>query len=169
MINIKGVVTGDKQVIANLGSAPERVRSKVETAMTRIVIDLQSYVVKNKLSGQLLKRRTGTLAASIQQRVARTDGQIVGVVGSRINDANPLKYAPPLEDGFSDTVTVKEHLRQMNTAFGKAVKEPRKITVKAHGMKMNVKARNYLKGSLAENRERYLQMIDKAVGDGLKA
>jgi hypothetical protein len=168
VIHIKGVVTGDKNVVANLGAVPARVRESVEQTMQRVVIDLQSRVVKNKLSGQLLKRRTGTLAASIQFRVAKTSDSVTGVVGSRINEARPLKYAGPLEDGFDGTVTVREHLRMMTTAWGKPVKNPRQISVRAHAAQRHIKAYHYLKSTLAENRERYLGMISRAVSRGLK-
>lgn len=168
MINITGVVTGEKNVIARLERVTPNVRQAVTSRLLRISIDLQSYVVKNKLSGQLLRRRTGTLAASIQHKVVSTSASITAVVGSRINEAKPLKYAGIHEDGSNEVVSVREHLRMMTTAFGQAVKNPRKITVRAHSMRQNVKAKRYLAGSLDENRQRYLDELDKAVGEGAK-
>jgi hypothetical protein len=136
--------------------------------MNRITIDLQGYVVRNKLSGQLLKRRTGTLAASIQQRVVSRADDVTGVVGSRINESAPLKYARPLEDGFDGTVTVKEHLRQVTTAFGKAVKDPHKVTVRAHARQVHTRAYKYLASSLAERRGNYIEQLRQAVAQGVK-
>jgi hypothetical protein len=167
MIQITGTVTGDKKVVARLSALPANVRQNLTEAMLRITIDLQSHVAKNKLSGQLLRRRTGTLAASIQHKVNSTADSVTGVVGSRINEAAPLKYAPPLEDGFDGEVTVREHLRQMTTAFGRAVKEPRKITVRSHSAKRHIKAYRYLAGALEERRAGYLERIRKAVADGV--
>jgi hypothetical protein len=167
MIEVTAVVTGDKATAAHLSALPANVRKELTTAMLRITIDLQSYVVRNKLSGQLLKRRTGTLAASIQHRVdsARADG-VYGVVGSRINEGHPLKYAGPLEDGFEGDVTVKEHLRQMTKAWGREVKNPRKITVHAHTAKRHIKAYRYLASALEERRTSYLEQIRAAVARG---
>lgn len=168
MINLTGVVTGDKAVQARIRSIAPNVRAKLTQALLRITIDLQGYVARNKLSGQLLKRRTGTLAASIQHKVVSTPEGVTGVVGSRINESRPLKYAGPLEDGFDGTVTVREHLRMMTTAFGREVKNPHKITVRAHSAHRVVKARHYLALSLAENRDRYLAQLDRAVAEGAK-
>lgn len=168
MINITGIVTGDKEVVAHLSDLPTNVRESLTAAMNRITIDLQGYVVRNKLSGQLLKRRTGTLAASMQHRVVSNADGVTGVVGSRINEGAPLKYAKPLEDGFDGEVSVREHLRQMTTAFGKAVKEPRKIMVRAHTAHRHVKAYKYLASSLAENRDSYIAQLRRAVSDGVK-
>lgn len=168
MIGITGVITGEKAVTARINSIAPRVRESITRTMLRITIDLQSYVVKNKLSGQLLKRRTGTLAASMQHKVVSTQAGVTGVVGSRINEGAALKYARPLEDGFDGTVTVREHLRQMTTAWGRAVKEPRKITVRAHSAQRHIKAYKYLASSLAENRSRYIEMLTRAVAEGAK-
>lgn len=168
MIAVTGRVIGDKAVIARINSIAPRVREGITREMLRIVIDLQGYVVKNKLSGQLLKRRTGTLAASMQHKVVSTTNGVTGVVGSRVNAGAPLKYARVLEDGFDGTVTVREHLRMMTQAFGRDVQNPRKITVGTHTAKRNIKARYYLASSLAENRDRYLDQIEKAVAEGAK-
>jgi hypothetical protein len=166
MIEITGTVTGEKVVTARLSGLPDNVRASLTRAMNRITIDLQGYVVRNKLSGQLLKRRTGTLAASIQHRVVSSANGVTGVVGSRINEGSPLKYAYPLENGFEGDVPVKEHLRQMTTAFGRVVKEPRKITVHAHSRHVKTKAYKYLASSLAARRDDYLEQLRRAVAEG---
>jgi phage gpG-like protein len=57
------------------------------TAMRRATEYVRGYIVKNKLSGQVLKRRTGRLAGSITS-AQKIEGQdVVGMVGSN------LKYA----------------------------------------------------------------------------
>lgn len=57
------------------------------TAMRKATEYVRGYIVKNKLSGQVLSRRTGRLAGSITS-AQRIEGQdIVGMVGSN------LKYA----------------------------------------------------------------------------
>ncbi len=56
-------------------------------AMRRATEYVRGYIVKNKLSGQVLNRRTGRLAGSISS-AQRIEGQdVVGMVGSN------LKYA----------------------------------------------------------------------------
>lgn len=161
-------VTGEQQVITMLRDITPSVKDKLVNCMNRITIDLQSQVVKTKLSGQVLKRRTGTLAASIQPKVVVTTVGVTGVVGSRVNESMPLKYAHIHEYGFTGTVTVKQHLRMMTTAFGRPVKDPHQITISQHSAVRNVPEKRYLRGTLEENRERYLEMINKAVGGGIK-
>ena len=57
------------------------------TAMRRATEYVRGYIVKNKLSGQVLKRGTGRLAGSIGATQEIEGQDIVGKVGSR------LKYA----------------------------------------------------------------------------
>lgn len=161
-------VTGEQQVITTLRDITPSVKSKLVNCMNRIAIDLQGQVVKNKLSGQLLNRRTGTLASSIQPKVVVTTAGVTGIVGSRVNESMPLKYAHIHEYGFNGTVTVKQHLRMMTTAFGRPVKEPRQITISPHTAVRNVREKRYLRGTLEENRDKYLEMINAAVGEGIK-
>lgn len=166
MINITGTVTGDKAVIARLNTTEPRVRQALTEAALRIGIHLESYVRKNKLSGQLLKRRTGTLAASIDHKVTSTSSSVTAVIGSRVNATKPLAYARALEDGFDGVVTVKEHLRMVKQAFGKPLANPHNVTVRGHTAKRKTKAYRYLASSLAENRDSYIEQLRAAAVKG---
>ncbi|MBV8061459.1 MAG: HK97 gp10 family phage protein [Alphaproteobacteria bacterium] len=165
---ISGTVKGTDAVIARIGRVEPNVREALIAEVKRLAISLQSYVVVNKLSGQVLKRRTGTLAASIQWRADNSGGNVSAFVGSRINEAAELKYARVHEYGFDGTVTVREHLRMMTQAFGREVKEPRQITVHTHSRNMHVPERSYLRSSLAEMKNDVLDGIRNAVSQGVK-
>ncbi len=148
---ITGTVTGDDRVIARLDSMGAAIQERVVKAVLRSAIDLESYVRKNKLAGQLLKRRTGTLAASIQHKVVVSGGSVTGIVGSRVNESAPLKYAAIHEYGFSGQVNVRAHTRRNGAS------------VREHVRNENVSAKRYLRGSLEERRDTYIEWIAAAV------
>lgn len=146
---ITSTVTGDDRVQARLLAMPGAVRSKLQEAILRSVIDLESYVRKEKLSGQLLKRRTGTLAASIQHKMVVTPDDITGIVGSRVNESAPLKYAAIHEYGFSGQESVREYMRKGHP-------------VRAHIRNIVVPAKRYLRGSLDERAPQYVKWMQEA-------
>ncbi len=152
-MSITSSVKGESAVIERFKNLPGDALERLRVGMTRLALKLQRKVVTEKLSGQLLKVRTGTLRRSIQYRIDNVSNGVIATVGSRINEANPLKYAAPHEYGFQGSVNVKQHLRMMTTAFGKDVKNPRQILVKAHQMRVNIKEKAYLRSSLKEMRE----------------
>lgn len=164
---VTGKVSGDEQVIKRLQSIPPSVHAKLLAAVTRLTIELQGYVVRNKLSGQVLKRVTGTLVRSIQPKVVNDANGIIGIVGSRSNESKALKYAAVHEYGFKGVVTVKSHLRMQTMAWGKSI-TPTQVTVKEHAMKMNIHERSFLRSSLAENADNIRAKIGKAIGEGIK-
>lgn len=164
---ISGEVKGTEAVVARIGRVDGNVRQSLIDTVKRLAISLQSYVVANKLSGQVLKRRTGTLARSIQWRADNSGDRISAFVGSRINEAKPLPYARVHEYGFQGPVTVRDHLRMMTQAFGKEVKEPRQIQIRSYVRNVNIPERSYLRSSLFEMRQSVLDGIRDAVKEGV--
>ena len=159
---ITGFVTGDERVIANLRQASPRVMLELRKATTTLRIQLAGYIQRNKLSGQSLKNRTGRLWRSITSQSINTDTSTSGIVGTNV------EYAHVHEYGFHGTVSVKEHLRMQKVAWGKAMKNPREVTVKAHNMTMNTPGKRFLRDALAENAELIRETYRKAVNRGLQ-
>ena len=119
--------------------------------------------MKEKLSGQVLKVRTGDLRRSFAlPRFESRGAEIRAYVGTNV------KYARLHEYGFNGAVAVKSHQRMMTKAFGRIVKNPRLITVRAHSMKMNVRARPFMAPSLKENKENIVTDIRKALVEAIK-
>lgn len=143
MLDIR--IVGDQKVVANLQDMGPRVAEAGLASITRSTVKVLT-LAKRKVSGEVLKNRTGTLRRSINFRVVKGAFQIVGTVGIR------LRYAAAHEYGCQKTVTVPEHLRMMRVAWGRPVKQPRKITVGTHKMKMNFPERSFLRSSLRELR-----------------
>ncbi|WP_257306299.1 HK97 gp10 family phage protein [Geothrix campi] len=136
---------GDDKVIANLKGMGPKVVAAGKASIARSTMKVLAKA-KQKVSGEVLKNRTGTLRRAINQRIEEAGGRIVGTVGIK------LRYAAAHEYGFKGTVTVRAHLRMMKVAWGRPVKQPRKIEVGAHTMKMNLPERSFLRSSLRELR-----------------
>lgn len=165
MINIHAKVTGGEQIILRLKSIPENVHNRLMVVIKSLSIALQGKVVNDKLSGQVLKRPTGTLARSIQWDVKDDGTSIVGIVGSGAKESKPLKYAHIHEYGFNGVVNVREHLRNQVMAFGRTI-EPRQVTVRAHAMHMNMPERSFMRSALNDMRAEITAKIKEAAQDG---
>lgn len=159
--------------------APDRVRAKMDAvterlgyAVEREAINLTAYIKDQKLNGQVLNVRTGTLRRSITYEMMSHDLSFRATVGTNVS------YARQWELGFSGQVTirehvVKQHLRMITRAFGRELKSPRKITVREYVMRehpqnVNIKPRPFLRPALEENRDRIVTNIRKAVLTALK-
>jgi len=140
---ITGYVVGDTEVIARLQALPARVQSSLVSKVTALALRLVNRVKSDKLSGQVLKRRTGTLSRSINDRVAETPNEVTGSVGTNV------AYAAFHEYGYDGTEQVKQHLREIKQAFGREI-SPRSVTVSAHSRKVNYPARSFLRSALRD-------------------
>ncbi len=158
---IEGTVTGDKEIALRLRGAPTKIQGKLREAIGRIILKLQSRVVSQKLSGQVLNVRTGTLRRSIDQVVTEQQNGVAGIVFSN------LKYARRHEYGFTGSETVKAHLRMMKQAFGKPVKNPRKIEVGSFTRSVNYPAHSFMRAALKEMAPEILAQLEKAVAEGV--
>jgi phage gpG-like protein len=101
-------------------------------------------VKERKLSGQVLKNRTGTLRRKINYQLRETPTEVSASVGVQ------LSYAAVHEYGFDGIVTVKEHLRTITQAFGRPI-APVHVHRGAHQRHMKLPERSFLRSSLREN------------------
>jgi phage gpG-like protein len=141
---IRGMIVGDREVIAKLGKAKDRARDGVRKTVVRLTLELLRKVKAEKLSGQVLNVRTGRLRRSITQRVAEQGNTITGVVGTNV------EYARAHELGFKGPVSVKAHLRQIKEAWGKPLKAKLTVPVRAHTRQAEFPARSFLRSALAD-------------------
>ena len=155
-----------------LASLEPKVLAGVERAVKIEALNLVK-VVKGKLSDDVLKVRTGRLRRSI---TAKFEGAGTGTFRALVG--TNVKYARVHELGFQGSVTVPQHSvksfqRMQKKAFGKDMKNPRMVNVRAHevkshAMKMNMPARPFLKPSLDQNLPRITTNIRKALAEALK-
>lgn len=108
---IKAFVVGDAEVVQHLGSLYKDTRVSVVREVGRLAIMLQGHIKQNKLSGQVLRNRTGTLRRDVSQEVEDTPDEIMGRVGTGVF------YGKIHEYGWQGQ-------RLVTQAFGKPLKFP---------------------------------------------
>jgi phage gpG-like protein len=79
---ITAFLVGDTELIARLNAMPARVHGGLVRAITRLGLELQRKVQDEKLSGQVLKVRSGRLRGSIKMDVSDTATSVTSTVGS---------------------------------------------------------------------------------------
>lgn len=157
------VAVDTSRLDAKLRRVPKQVEASVLRAVRRLAINLQGYVKDQKLSGQVLHTRTGTLRRSINQEVTQSGSSIRGVVGTNVS------YGRIHEYGFQGTVDVKAHLRTITQAFGRPLSSPVTQNVRAHTMTVNLPERSFLRSALKDFEPRILKELKAAAsGEVLK-
>lgn len=151
---------GSERLIGVLQNMDGNIGREVAASIGVLTLRLQRRVKSPNLSGKVLNKRTGTLARSIDQFVEQRGGRISGVVNTNV------AYGRAHEYGFSGTVSVRAHLRQMTHVFGNVLPEPMTVLVRAHNRKMNLPERSFLRSALREMQPEIAAEIRTAVERG---
>lgn len=125
-------------LLARLAGSPDRLRNSMRQTVARLAIRVQGRV-KEKLTGEVLHVRTGTLRRSINQRVVEDGPSIYAQVGTNV------AYAHAHEYGFRGPVSVRAHTRTLATGTVQ--------NVRAHTRQMNLPARSFLRSTLSEEQD----------------
>ncbi|MEP7299159.1 MAG: phage virion morphogenesis protein [Burkholderiales bacterium] len=131
----QGIIVGGEQQTARFSSMPGKLRAELRVGVGRAALRVQRQSKEFKLSGQVLKVRTGRLRRSINVKMSETESSVTGSVGTNVS------YARPHEYGFHGTVTVREHLRRSVSGFH---------TVRSHPRKVDMPERSFLRSALAD-------------------
>jgi hypothetical protein len=153
---ITGKVVGDQAVLLKFKSYGVLARENLRTAVREQGIRVLA-LVKAKVSGPVLKNRTGTLRRKLNVQFSETPSSISASVGLS------LAYAPPHEYGFDGTVTVKEHLVTITQAFGRELAGPVQFTMPTHERHMKLPERSYLRSTLREETATIRAALQSAV------
>ena len=156
---IRAWIVGDDAVIARLDAIPGSVAAAVRRAVEGQAIALTRYVKESKLSGQVLRNRSGLLRASISYALMIADQGLTAQVGANVEYAHVHEYGGDF--------AIKAHQRMMTQAFGRPVAIPRMISVRAHDA--HYPERSFLRSSLEENAASIRAAIEAAVAEGIKA
>lgn len=141
------VTVEDTAIKAKLGLMIPKVRASLERAVYRQAIDLQRYIVQQKLSAgagysaTLLHRVTSNLARSIQYEMLNSPSS----VGAKLYSAGDVKYARIHE--YGGTVT----------RYGKRV----------GSYTVHMPMRSFMRTSLSENKDKIVNAMKAAVAEGL--
>jgi len=131
-------VTVDSSVLnVRIRSFDERVKERLLKVMRKLSIELTTYVQTQKLSGQVLRNRTGQLRASIHPV-----GPTVTPIGITAGAGTNLSYAAFHEYGFTGTEQVRAHLR--------ALKSGKMAQVREHARVVHYPAHSYLRSALKD-------------------
>jgi phage gpG-like protein len=140
---IEFTVEGQDAVVRMLSAKVPALTKGLRAGVTRATFDLLRHVKEQKLSGQVLHVRSGTLRRKVNARVTETATEISGQVGVK------LSYAAAHEYGLDTEEFVRAHLRTVKQAFGKPI-DPVSVSVCAHTRHMKLPERSFLRSSLAE-------------------
>jgi phage gpG-like protein len=154
-------------VLARLSGGPERLKAGITRAVTRLAIVVQAGVKGDRLSGQVLHVRTGTLRRSINQRVTVTDDAVMASVGTNV------RYAAAHEHGFNGTVTIPAHTRrsalQMLAKRSKRVRKSEgEIQVRSYTRQMVIPQRSFLGSELAARADEIRQTLREAALEAVR-
>jgi len=90
---ITAYLVGDVQLLERLRALPGAINSGLLRGIAQLGIELQRHVQQDKLSGQVLRSRTGSLRSSISLQVDRSGG---AVTASVFTDSRYADYPYPL-------------------------------------------------------------------------
>ena len=148
-----------RDVAKSLQKKVPAVQRRVEDTLARLAIKLTAHVKADKLSGQVLRNRTGRLRRSVNYRIdGRNTPQTQAAVGTNVVYARPHEYGGP--------VTVKEHLRMMTQAWGRPVKDPHPVTVKSHTV--NYPLRSFLRSALKDMEDEIISGLRNSIKEEFK-
>lgn len=157
---ITGYVIGKETLLARLSSMPDRVRSALKRAVTEQAVKLQAHVIVNKLTGQVLHVRTGTLRRSINMRVEVEPTKVLGSVGTNVH------YGAAWEFGFDRKVGAGARGGPISL-LDKPVQLAAYFDTHPPGIK-HEGARSFLRSSLADRAPDIRKALRDAVTGSLK-
>lgn len=153
---------GGDVLAAVLRSYGGKVQTAIVQSVGRSALRLQREVMQNRLSGQVLNVRTGNLRRSIHQRVTNTGSAVIGEVNTNV------RYGRAHEYGFAGTANVKASLRQVRQAFGRPLKSPRYVQVRAHSRNVKLPERSFLRSALRDMKPMIETDLQKSIEGALR-
>ena len=155
---------------------------KLKEGLTRGLIGVQNATIR-KLSGPVLKNRTGTLRRSIHYRLVEDEKGIDGVVGSFAGNVNPKSneeaYGYARVHEYGGTFNVPAHERRIGYnsdservkllgklgGFSKKVATYSTTMVRAHTV--TYPERSFLRSSLSEQKKNIVKELKLSMDEAL--
>jgi phage gpG-like protein len=154
-------------LLARLAGSQDRLKQELRIVLQRLAIKVQGQVKSDKLTGQVLHVRSGTLRRSINQKLFETKDGVYAQVGTNV------KYAGIHEYGFNGVEHVSAHTRRSALQFSvgrskRARKSEGTINVRAFDRHMVMPKRSFLVSTLVEDRSEIETSIRAAIIRGLQ-
>jgi phage gpG-like protein len=153
---ITAQIFGVERLLVRFHAMHPRIHRELSRTVQRLAIKLTAHVKQNKLTGQVLKVRTGTLRRSINHQVTETPTSTLASVGTN------LSYAAIHEYGFEGVVNVRAHLRLAKVVFGRALATPVVQHVGAHARHVNMPRRSFLRSALKDLKPEIMAQLEAA-------
>lgn len=135
-------LVGTQKFLSNMKRLERRVPDAARMSMYSATELLRGYIVKNKLSGQKLKVRTGRLRSGIQKEVRGSKDEVVGRVGTNVKYGRIHELGGPVRDTIIYPVKAKALRFYIGTKL---------IIVRAvHMPAFAIKPKYYIKSSMRE-------------------
>jgi phage gpG-like protein len=132
---------GEAPALDQLRAMRDAANQGIARAITKLGVDLENNIQRNKLSGQVLRTRSGSLRQSIAVGIDASGAASAATVSS------DLDYASAHEFGFTGTLSVPASLRRIKEAFGRPI-AAKTIGVGAHSRRMDLPKRSFLRSAL---------------------
>lgn len=145
--------TSKTKMSIRLGVISQNVSDELLKTISEIVRELQAYVIREKLSGQLLQRRSGRLIRGIKRRVFTGKKGVFGIV------MPTAPHSLAHEFGMKRTQPVKAGFRTLRSGL--------KANVRAHSRKIDYPKRAYMRPSFKELRDSIQERLEEAVARGV--
>jgi phage gpG-like protein len=142
---------GLTEALARVDGMGPKLQAALRDTVTQETFELQRHVVQDKLSGQVLNRRSGALSRSITARMTESAGTIRGIVGTNLAYGRIHEYGRTIHHPGS----VAREGGMLRFEVGGAVLF-RKRTA-PHEIRMP--ERSYLRSALRERREAFFAAV----------
>jgi phage gpG-like protein len=144
---IRVTLIGTNELKARFEALYPRARDSIFRSVSKLAIGLQTKVRDEKLSGEVLKNRTGTLRRSIIERVEDNGNTITGIVGTNLSYARIHEFGGTIKHPGGTAYLLFAHetavfLKNSNPLADRARR------TKPHDIPMP--ERSYLRSSLKE-------------------
>ena len=154
-------------LLARLAGTSDRLDKTMRTAVDRLSIIVQTGAKEDKLTGQVLHVRTGTLRRSINRKVTQGPGGVFATVGTNV------RYAAVHEYGFDGIVNVRAHTRRAREQMAlRGKKRPSKsegtISVREFTRHMVMPERSFLRSELRDRTTQIQQELRTAAMEAIR-
>jgi hypothetical protein len=129
---ITGAIVGGKELIERIGAMPRAVKAEVDATVNKLGFRLQALVQTTKLTGQVLRVRTGRLRSSIargdpdsRSRFEATPTTATAIVGTNVS------YGVDWERGIAAHDVVPVHAKALRFEVGGQVLFRKKVHIPA--------------------------------------
>lgn len=151
MIKVEVVKATETAIIVRINKIPGQAKDGLRKGILRAIQTLSGAISKDYLRGQVLKRRTGTLARAVQHRMIADDVGIVGV-------GKEAWYGKLHEFGVNKTWEIKpKHAKALRFIVQGEVVYTKRV------MHPGLKEKSFMRRGLRENRSRLVDIINKAI------